>query len=68
MAGSSRGRSKLSALDNQPTFAKRIEALRQCAVSLRDAAELVRSEVEHMDAAQERFAARAASAATRKKS
>lgn len=45
-------------MDNQPTFAERIVALRQCAVSLRDAAELVMSEAQRMDAAQERFAAR----------
>lgn len=73
VAGSSRGRSRLSALtlntlmDNAPTFAERIVALRQCAVALRGAAELVMSEVQRMDAAQERFMQRAEKSARKEK-
>lgn len=53
-------------MDNTPTFAERIVALRQCAVSLRAAAELVMSEAQRMDAAQERFMQRAEKSAARK--
>ena len=47
-------------MDNAPSFAERIVALRQCAVSLRQAAELILAEVEHMSMAQQKFAARVA--------
>lgn len=47
-------------MDNAPSFAARIVALRQCAVSLRQAAELILAEVEHMSMAQQKFAARVA--------
>jgi hypothetical protein len=45
-------------MDNKPSFEQRISALKSAAESLRSAAEVVMTEVIHMEAAQTRFAAR----------
>lgn len=46
--------------DKQPSFAERTETLRRTAFALKEAAETVLAEVQHMEAAQHRFAARKA--------
>jgi len=68
VAGSSRGRSRryqpsLSKpmQDKQPSFAERTETLQRTAAALKEAAETVLAEVQRMQAAQQRFAARRAS-------
>lgn len=47
--------------DKQPSFPERTETLRRTAFALREAADIVLAEVQHMEAAQQRFAARNAS-------
>ena len=42
-------------MDNQPNFAERVKLLRETAYKLRDAAEIVLAEVQHMEAAAARF-------------
>ena len=44
----------------EPTFAERTATLKETAVALARAADIVLAEVQHMEAAQERFAARKA--------
>jgi len=46
-------------MDNQPSFAQRTKQLKDIAFQLKNAAEVVLSEVQHMEAAQERFAQKA---------
>ncbi len=42
-------------MDNQPNFGERVKLLRETAYKLRDAAEIVLAEVQHMEAAAARF-------------
>jgi|SRR5262245_12462739 len=54
------GRSRLPAnqsttMDNKPSFAERVTLLRETAYKLREAAETVLAEVQHMEAAAKRF-------------
>lgn len=44
--------------NQQPSFAERTETLKRTAFALKEAAETVLAEVQHMEAAQQRFAAR----------
>ncbi len=46
-------------MENQPSFAQRAKQLRETAYQLKSAADVVLSEVQHMEAAQERFAQKA---------
>ena len=46
-------------MDNQPSFAERTKQLKETAYQLKSAAEVVLAEVQHMEAAQERFAQKA---------
>ena len=46
-------------MDNQPNFGERVKLLRETAYTLRNAAEIVLSEVQHMEAAASRFQQRA---------
>jgi hypothetical protein len=46
-------------MDNKPTFTERVTVLRETAYKLREAAETVLSEVQHMEAAAKRFEQRA---------
>ena len=46
-------------LENQPSFAERTKQLKEIAFQLKNAAEFVLVEVQHMEAAQERFAQKA---------
>ncbi len=43
-------------MDNQPSFAERTARLKETAHQLRGAADIVLAEVQHMEAAQARFA------------
>jgi hypothetical protein len=43
-------------MDNQPSFAERTARLKETALQLRSAADNVLEEVQHMEAAQARFA------------
>lgn len=52
--------------NNQPNFAERTKRLRQVAMQLHDAAEVVLEEVQHMEAAQTRFAERTKTRADKK--
>jgi len=45
-------------MDTQPTFAERAKLLKETAMQLKSAAEIVLAEVQHMEAAQMRFAQR----------
>ena len=45
-------------MDNQPNFAERTAKLKATAYALRDAAETVLAEVQHLEAAAKRFQAR----------
>jgi hypothetical protein len=59
-----RGRSNLTVqqnnnMDNQPSFAERTARLKETALQLRTAADVVLQEVQHMEAAQARFAQKA---------
>ena len=42
-------------MDNNPNFGERVRVLRETAYKLREAAEIVLSEVQHMEAAAQRF-------------
>ena len=42
-------------MDNQPSFAERVKRLRETAYKLREASEIVLSEVQHMEAVAKRF-------------
>ena len=42
-------------MDNQPNFGERVKLLRETAYKLREAAEIVLAEVQHMEAAAQRF-------------
>ena len=46
-------------MDNQPSFAERTKRLKEIAYQLKNAADVVLAEVQHMEAAQERFAQKA---------
>ena len=46
-------------MDHKPNFGERVKLLRETAYKLRDAAEVVLTEVQHMEAAAERFRQRA---------
>ena len=46
-------------MDNQPNFAERTKQMRETAFRLKNAAEVVLAEVQHMEAAQERYAQKA---------
>jgi hypothetical protein len=46
-------------MENQPSFAERTKQLKGIAFQLKNAAEIVPTEVQHMEAAQERFAQKA---------
>ena len=46
-------------MENQPSFAERTKQLKEIAFQLKNAAEFVLAEVQHMEAAQERFAQKA---------
>ncbi len=46
-------------MENQPSFAERTKQLKEIAFQLKNAAEIVLAEVQHMEAAQERFAQKA---------
>ena len=46
-------------MDNQPSFAQRTAQLKDIAFQLKNAADVVLAEVQHMEAAQERFAQKA---------
>ena len=43
-------------MENQPSFAERTKRLKEIAFQLKNAADVVLAEVQHMEAAQERFA------------
>ena len=51
--------SKTQSMDNQPSFAQRTAQLKDIAFQLKNAADVVLAEVQHMEAAQERFAQKA---------
>ena len=42
-------------MDNSPNFGERVKLLRETAYKLREAAEIVLAEVQHMEAAAQRF-------------
>jgi len=46
-------------MDNKPNFAERVQVMRDAAHKLREIAELVATEVIHMEAAAKRFEQRA---------
>ena len=46
-------------MDNKPNFAERVQVLRETAYELREAADIVLAEVQHMEAAAQRFQQRA---------
>ena len=46
-------------MENQPSFAERTKQLKEIAFQLKNAADVVLAEVQHMEAAQERFAQKA---------
>ena len=46
-------------MDTQPSFAERTKKLKETAFQLKNAADIVLGEVQHMEAAQERFAQKA---------
>jgi hypothetical protein len=46
-------------MENQPSFAERTKRLKEIAFQLKNAADIVLAEVQHMEAAQERFAQKA---------
>ena len=50
---------KFKTMDNQPSFAQRTAQLKDIAFQLKNAADVVLAEVQHMEAAQERFAQKA---------
>ena len=50
---------KYKDMENQTSFAERTKLLKETAFQLKNAADVVLSEVQHMEAAQERFAQKA---------
>ena len=54
-------------MENQPSFAERTKRLKEIAFQLKNAADVVLVEVQHMEAAQERFAQKAKAKANDKK-
>ena len=46
-------------MDNQPSFAQRTAQLKEIAFQLKSAADIVLAELQHMEAAQARFAQKA---------
>ena len=46
-------------MENQPSFAERTKRLKEIAFQLKNAADVVLAEVQHMEASQERFAQKA---------
>ena len=46
-------------MDTKPNFGERVKLLRETAYTLRNAAEIVLTEVQHMEAAAQRFQERA---------
>ena len=50
---------KFKDMDNQPSFAERTKQMRKTAFQLKNAADVVLAEVQHMEAAQERHAQKA---------
>ena len=54
-------------MDNQPSFAQRTKQLKDIDFQLKNAADVVLAEVQHMEAAQERFAQKAKAKANDKK-
>ena len=54
-------------MDNQPSFVERTKRLKDIAFQLKNAADVVLAEVQHMEAAQERFALKAKAKADNKK-
>ena len=57
---------KFKDMDNQPSFAERTKQLKEIAFQLKNAADVVLAEVQHMEAAQERFAQKAKDKADKK--
>ena len=57
----------MQTMDNQNNFAERTKQLKETAFQLRNAAEIVLAEVQHMEAAQERFAQKAKAKANDKR-
>ena len=53
--------------NQQPSFAQRTKQLKDIAFQLKNAADVVLAEVQHMEAAQERFAQKAKAKANDKK-
>ena len=53
-------------MDNQPSFPERTKRLKEIAFQLKNAADVVLAEVQHMEAAQERFAQKAKAKADKK--
>ena len=53
-------------MDNQPSFAQRTAQLKEIALQLKNAADVVLAEVQHMEAAQARFAQKAKAKADKK--
>ena len=53
--------------NQQPSFAQRTAQLKEIAFQLKNAADIVLAEVQHMEAAQERFAQRAKAKTDNKK-
>jgi hypothetical protein len=49
----------MQTMDNQPSFAQRTAQLKDIAFQLKNAANIVLAEVQHMEAAQARFAQKA---------
>jgi hypothetical protein len=58
---------KFKSMDNQPSFVERTKRLKEIAFQLKNAADVVLAEVQHMEAAQERFAQKAKAKANDKK-
>ena len=56
----------METMDNQPSFAQRTQQLKEIAFQLKNAADVVLAEVQHMEAAQERFAQKAKAKADKK--
>jgi len=55
-------------MDNNSSFAQRTAQLKEIAFQLKNAADVVLAEVQHMEAAQERFAQKAKAKPDNKKS
>ena len=57
----------MQTMDNQPSFAQRTTQLKEIAFQLKNAADVVLAEVQHMEAAQARFAQKATAKPDNKK-